>query len=61
MLLHALFEAPDDSAMATGELNVRASSAFSSGKTTKLMTPADAMDALTAAKKVSTSYQSPAD
>lgn len=52
----ALIEAPDDSAMATGALTVGASGAFSSGKTTKLMTPADAMDAMAAAQKVASSY-----
>lgn len=52
----ALIEAPDDSAMATGALVVGASGAFSSGKTTKLMTPAEAMGAMQAAKETASSY-----
>ncbi len=52
----ALIEAPDDAAMTTGAMVVGASGAFSSGKTTKLMTPADAMEAMTAAKKAAASY-----
>ncbi len=52
----ALIEAPDDKAMAAGALAVGASGAFSGGATTKLMTSAEAMDAMAKAKKASASY-----
>jgi len=52
----ALIEAPDDSAMAACALAVGASGAFSSGKTTKLMTSTEAMAAMVAAKTASESY-----
>lgn len=55
----ALIEAPDDVAMATGALAVGASGALSSGKTTKLMSPTEAMEAMTAAKTASASYTPP--
>lgn len=57
----ALIEAPDDAAMATGALAVGSSGAFSSGKTTKLMTPTEAMGAMAAAKAATESYTSPTD
>jgi uncharacterized protein with GYD domain len=53
----ALIEAPDDKAMAAGALAIGASGAFSSGATTKLMTAAEAMAAMAAAKKASASYK----
>ncbi len=52
----ALIEAPDDRAMAAGALAVGASGAFSGGATTKLMTAAEAMDAMTAAQQAAASY-----
>jgi len=52
----ALIEAPDDKSMAAGALAVGASGAFSGGATTKLMTSAEAMDAMGAAKKAAASY-----
>lgn len=52
----ALIEAPDDSAMAACALAVGASGAFSSGKTTKLMTSTEAMAAMTAANTAAASY-----
>ena len=53
----ALIEAPDDKAMAAGALAIGASGAFSGGATTKLMTPSEAMEAMTAAKQASSSYK----
>jgi uncharacterized protein with GYD domain len=55
----ALIEAPDDKAMAACALAIGASGALSSGGTTKLMTSAEAMAAMTAAKKASASYKPP--
>jgi len=53
----ALIEAPNDKAMAAGVLAVGASGAFSGGATTKLMTSAEAMEAMAIANKVSSSYK----
>ena len=55
----ALIEAPDDKAMAAASLAVGASGAFSAGATTKLMTAAEAREAMAAAKKAVGSYKSP--
>ena len=55
----ALIEAPDDGAMAAGALAVGASGAFSAGATTKLMTAADAMQAMKASKKATEIYKPP--
>ena len=52
----ALIEAPDDKAMAAVALAVGASGAFSSGRTTKLLTSAEAMASMAAAKTASGSY-----
>lgn len=52
----ALIEAPDDEAMAAAALAVGASGAFSSGRTTKLMTSAEAMASMATAKSASESY-----
>ena len=52
----AIIEAPDDDAMAACALVVGGSGAFSSGKTTKLMTSEEAMGAMKAAKAASASY-----
>lgn len=52
----ALIEAPDDTAMTAIALAVGASGAFSSGKTTKLITSAEAMAGMAAAKTASESY-----
>jgi len=53
----ALIEAPDDKAMAAGALAVGASGAMSAGATTKLMTSGEAMEAMAAAKKATSSYK----
>ena len=53
----ALVEAPDDKAMAAGALAIGASGAFAGGATTKLMTSAEAMKAMAAAKAASKSYK----
>ena len=53
----ALIEAPDDSAMAACALAVGASGSMSGGATTKLMTSAEAMKAMGAAKAASAKYQ----
>ncbi len=52
----ALIEAPDDAAMTAAALAVGASGAFSSGRTTKLITSTEAMAAMAAAKTASASY-----
>ena len=52
----ALVEAPDDEAMAAAALIIGASGAFSSGRTTKLLTSAEAMASMAAAKTASKSY-----
>ena len=54
--LLALIEAPDDQAMAAAALVVGASGAFSSGRTTKLLTSAEAMASMAAAKTAAESY-----
>ena len=46
----AIIEAPDDKAMVSCSLAIGASGAFSSGSTISLMTAADAMEAMQAAK-----------
>ena len=51
-----IIEAPDDTAMAACAMVVGGSGAFSSGKTTKLLTSAEAMEAMGAAKTASESY-----
>ena len=53
----AIVEAPDDTAMAACSLALGASGAMSGGATTKLMTSAEAMAAMAAAKDVSKSYK----
>ena len=55
----ALFEAPDDEAMAACSMAVGASGAMSGGSTTKLLTSAEAMAAMGAAKAASASYNPP--
>lgn len=52
----AIIEAPDDKSIAACAMAIGASGAFSGGATTKLMTSAEAMDAMTAAKKAAASY-----
>jgi len=52
----ALIEAPDDKAMAAAALIIGASGAFSSGRTTKLLTSAEAMASMATAKTASKSY-----
>lgn len=53
----ALIEAPDDEAMAACALTVGGSGAFSSGATTKLMSSADAMAAMSKAKGAASKYK----
>lgn len=53
----ALIEAPNDKAMAACALVVGASGAMSGGKTTKLMTSAEAMAAMKSAKSATKSYK----
>ncbi|SON56373.1 hypothetical protein HDIA_2832 [Hartmannibacter diazotrophicus] len=53
----ALVEAPDDKAMAAAALTIGASGAFSAGATTKLMTPTEAMAAMTVAQKTAAIYK----
>ena len=53
----ALIEAPDDKAMAACALAVGASGSMSGGATTKLMTAADAMEAMALAKNAAGSYK----
>ncbi len=52
----AIIEAPDDKAMAACSMAIGASGAFSSGATTSLMTPGEAMEAMQAAQKASAAY-----
>ena len=56
----AIIEAPDDEAMAAGVLAVGASGSMSSGATTKLMTPAEALSAMKKANGIASSYKPPA-
>ena len=51
-----IIEAPDDETMAACALVAGASGAFSSGATTKLMTPKEAMGAMSKAKASASSY-----
>lgn len=53
----ALIEAPDDESMAAGALAVGSSGAMTGGKTTKLMTSADAMKAMAKAGAVTGAYK----
>ena len=53
----AIIEAPDDNAIAACSLALGASGALSGGATTKLMTSAEAMAAMSAAKSASQSYK----
>ncbi len=53
----ALIEAPDDKTMAAGALVVGASGSMSGGATTKLMTSAEAMEAMKMAGKAAGSYK----
>lgn len=55
----AIIEAPDDKAMAAGSMLVGSSGAFSGGSTTKLMTTADAKEAMRLAQDAASSYTSP--
>ncbi len=53
----ALIEAPDDKTMAAAALVVGASGSMSGGATTKLMTSAEAMEAMKMAGKAAGSYK----
>jgi uncharacterized protein with GYD domain len=53
----ALIEAPDDKAAVACSMAVGASGIMSAGATTKLMTSAEAMTAMAAAKKAAASYK----
>ena len=52
----AIIEAPDDQAMAAAALVVGGSGAFSSGRTTRLMTSAEAMAAMNASRTAAETY-----
>ena len=52
----ALIEAPSDEAMAAAAFVVGGSGAFSSGRTTKLLTSTEAMAAMAAAKTAAAKY-----
>lgn len=52
----AIIEAPDDQAMASAAMVLAASGAFSGGKTTKLMTGAEAKSAMEKAGSIASSY-----
>ena len=54
--VYALIEAPDDRAMAAGAMVVGASGSMSGGKTIKLMTAQEAMEAMKAAGKAASGY-----
>lgn len=54
--VYALIEAPDDRAMAAGSMVVGASGAMSGGKTIKLMSSKEAMEAMKAAGKAAAGY-----
>ena len=53
----AIIEAPDDKTMAAGTMAIGASGAFSSGATTSLMTPEEAMEAMQAAQTAAAVYK----
>lgn len=55
----ALIEGPDDAMMVAGSMALGASGAFSSGKTTKLMTTAEAMTAMAHAQGALGAYVPP--
>lgn len=54
-----LIEGPDDQMMAAGAMAVAASGTVSSSSTVKLMTPAEAMEAMQTAGKALGSYRPP--
>ena len=53
----AIIEAPDDKTMAAGTMAIGASGAFSSGATTSLMTPGEAMEAMQTAQAAAAVYK----
>ncbi|RMF40447.1 MAG: GYD domain-containing protein [Alphaproteobacteria bacterium] len=53
----AIVEAPDDEAMAAGAMILAASGTFSGGRTTKLLTPAEAKDAMARAGAAAGTYR----
>ncbi len=55
----AIVEASDDATAAALSMTVGATGGFSSGATTKLLTAAEAMHAMTAAKKAAQTYKPP--
>ncbi|PSL19430.1 GYD domain-containing protein [Shimia abyssi] len=55
----AIVEAPDDETVAAVSMIIGASGAFSSGSTTKLMTPAQALKAMEMAQKGAAAYSPP--
>lgn len=55
----AIIEVPDDKTAAAAALAIAAGGAFSSGATTKLMTPSEAMDAMSHAQKGVAKYTPP--
>ena len=54
----AIIEAPDDKAMAACTMAIGGSGAFAGGATTKLMTTADAMEAMQMAQGAAAVYTS---
>ncbi len=54
----AIIEGPDDKTAVAGSMILGASGAFSGGEMTKLLTPADAVEAMTKAKATMSSYTS---
>lgn len=57
--VYALIEAKDDLMMAAGAMVIGASGTMSGGKTIKLMTSGEAMEAMKAAGKATSSYKGP--
>jgi uncharacterized protein with GYD domain len=53
----AIIEAPDDQSMAACSMAIGGSGAFSSGSTTNLMTPKDAMAAMQTAQAAAAAYK----
>lgn len=57
----AIIEAPDDTAMAAGVMALSSAGTVSAVKTTKLMTTADAVEAMTKAGEVTGRYTPPSN
>lgn len=57
----AIYEAPDDKAMAAGALAIGAGGAFAGGSTTKLLTPDEAVQAMKIAQSAQAKYKPATD